>query len=135
MDKTNRFSIAVIIKHPNIDPAEITKALSLTPSVALKAGDTRLTPRGTVLAGVHKGTTWSYVADHETKSGFSDAISDLASKLVLQLPFFERLSKEGGRSEICLRLPGEGHQGDALNPELLAKIARLGCHLGVEVFP
>ena len=54
-----RYSIRLLIKHPNIDPARITNILRMKPSSFGKAGTPRVTSAGKILPGVHKESGWS----------------------------------------------------------------------------
>jgi hypothetical protein len=52
------FSIALRIRHPSIDPAEITQRLGIEPQHAWRAGEPREIDAGEVGSSVHRETYW-----------------------------------------------------------------------------
>jgi hypothetical protein len=55
-----RFSIRLLIRHPNTDPDRITKTLQLTPRLSAMVGSVRKGPKGNVLPGLHGDSVWSH---------------------------------------------------------------------------
>ena len=54
-----QFSISLRIEHPSMDPARITKGLSVEPIRAWQAGMARTTPKGAPLAGTYRESYWN----------------------------------------------------------------------------
>lgn len=52
------FELAIRIRHPNLDPAEITRELKLEPEHSFKAGDPRTSSSGIAAASVHAESYW-----------------------------------------------------------------------------
>lgn len=130
-----RFSIVLLVRHPSIDPKEISAELRLEPFSSWKVGDLRTTPKGTALPGVREQSFWNHVFEYEGDSRFFEETERLLGQLALRKDFFVRIGKEGGYAEIYLQLPGDVNQGSSAKPSLLKLMAELGLHLGVEVFP
>jgi hypothetical protein len=130
-----RFTLVLLIRHPSMDPAAISAALNLQPSNAWKAGDQRVTPRGTVLPGTHKHTSWNYVQEWTDDSSASDEMAGFVSRLDAYQQFFAALGAQGGYAELSVQLPGEMNQGGCISPLTLRQAANLHLTLGFEVFP
>ena len=52
------FELAIRIRHPSLDPAEITRELKLEPEHSFKAGDPRTSSSGIAAASVHAESYW-----------------------------------------------------------------------------
>ncbi|HEY8508676.1 MAG TPA: DUF4279 domain-containing protein, partial [Steroidobacteraceae bacterium] len=52
------FTIALRLRHPDIDPAEITRQLGLQPQAAWRAGEVRRDTSGEELDGTYRETYW-----------------------------------------------------------------------------
>lgn len=142
MKKTNNeldegllFSVQLLISHPNIDPAEISKELSMTPQHWALAGSQRYTPKGTMLHGVHQRSSWSHSQDVFDKRHFFEDVMKIVDMLEPHRAFISKIRKEGGKVSINLHLPGSDNIGDSIEPPDLHKISDLGISLGIEVFP
>jgi hypothetical protein len=130
-----RFEITLLIRHPNLDPAEITAELGLQPYQSWKAGSPRVTPKGTKLSGLHKDSCWNYVYQYKRKSNFGQAIAKVLDQLSPHKALFDRLHKGRGTSSLFLKLPGDTSIGDDLSLETLKKFVDLKIAFSVETFP
>lgn len=130
-----RFGIVLLIRHPSIDPKEISAELKLEPFSSCKAGDQKVTPKGTPLTGIWDRSSWNHVFEYEGDSGFFEETERLLAQFALHKDFFVRIAKEGGYAEIYLQLPGDVNQGSSVKPSVLKLMSELGLHLGAEVFP
>lgn len=54
------YEVSLKIFHPPIDPQEISRALSIAPTHACKAGSGRATPKSHPLPGDNRETFWLY---------------------------------------------------------------------------
>jgi hypothetical protein len=52
------FELAIRVRHPTLDPAEITRELKLEPEHSFKAGDPRTSTSGIAAAAVHAESYW-----------------------------------------------------------------------------
>ncbi|HEX3885101.1 MAG TPA: DUF4279 domain-containing protein [Stellaceae bacterium] len=134
-DRGARFDIALLIRHPNLDPALITERLGLDALRAWKAGDARTTPAGRLLPGRHADSCWNYVFHYKDTDRLSMAIEDILGTLKNHKPLLEEIDKTGGTTELFLELPGDANIGDGLSWVVLKKFATLKIGLSVETFP
>jgi hypothetical protein len=70
-----RFVVELFVVHPTMDPADITAALSLEPTIVHPVGGERRTPKGTVLTGRYRDTRWRHSIRYETRGQLSPARS------------------------------------------------------------
>ena len=57
-DRSPPFELAMRIRHPSLDPAEISRELQLEPEHSFKAGDPRRSSSGIAAASVHAESYW-----------------------------------------------------------------------------
>ena len=65
-----RFAIVLLVRHPSMDPKEISRDLKLEAFSASKAGDQIKTPKGTVIPGTWERSSWNHVFEYEGESQF-----------------------------------------------------------------
>jgi hypothetical protein len=130
-----RFSIVLLIRHPNIDPSEISEELKLDPYSSAKAGEPRVTPKGTLLPSISERSSWNHVFEYEVDTKFFEEMEKLLSRFILHKAFFLRISKESGSAQLYVNFPGDINQGDTAKPSMLKLMSELELHLGAEVFP
>ena len=130
-----RFTIGLGLRHPWIDPAEVTSRLKLEPLNSWKAGEPRRTPTGILLEGTRSESMWVHAKRFAESKRFTAAISALLDELTPHRDFFQRIVSEGGSIRLSLHLPGDVNIGDDFEWQLLARLAELHFELTVEVFP
>ena len=124
------------IKHPSIDPRELTSRFMMTPHRSWKVGERRILPNGRVLNTCNKDSFWSYQERYEGASrNFFKKADRLANRLKPHEGFLHEISATGGKCEIYIQLPGTKNIGDSLEPQTLRLLAELGIFLSIEVFP
>ncbi len=127
--------IVLLIRHPQMDPEDITRELKLEPNIAWRFGDQVKTPKGNLVPDIRKHTSWSHIIKTMGNRPFFEEVEHILLSLTDHKEFFAKILDEGGFAEIYLQLPGQVHQGSSAKPSLLRSIADLGLCLGVEVFP
>jgi Domain of unknown function (DUF4279) len=127
--------IVLLIRHPQMDPVNITRVLELEPTTSWKFGDQVKTPKGNLVPDIRKHTSWSHVFRITGNRPFFEEVEHILLGLKTHKEFFAKILGEGGFAEIYLQLPGQVNQGSSAKPSLLQSIADLGLHLGIEVFP
>lgn len=134
--RPQRFGVAVWIVHPTMDPAEITAALGLEPTIVHPVGGERRTPKGTVLPGRYRDTRWRHSIRHETRGQhFAGEVAALLDRLSPHKAFLAELRATGGEAMLIVAFLGDdGHFGDVLPLTTLAKLTDLQLELGVEVY-
>lgn len=130
-----RFEVQIFIKHPSIDPAQITATLGLEPKIQSRVGEARRTPKGTPLPGAYPDTSWRYGERHHVeKQWFASRIDALVDRLLPHKAFLGGLRESGGRTWIIVEFLGDGYFGDEIPLRTLAKLVELGLDFGIEVF-
>src|SRR5579863_3128151 len=129
------YNIIFRIRHPSIDPDELTKRLRMKPHRSWKVGELRILPNGRVLKTRNRDSFWSCSEDYEgTVRTFFGKVDRLANRLKRHKAFLHQISAESGKCEIYIQLHGDKNIGDTLPPKTLALLADLNIFLSVEVF-
>lgn len=134
-EEHHRYSVSLTIKHPSLDPAQITRALGITPRHAWLAGTPRETPAGTSLPGTYPNSYW--VASEVVRgqrSFFKGAVSML-ERLEAASAFILSITDSGGTVSINVNLFGGENISSVIDWSTLLRFAALRVDLGVEVFP
>jgi hypothetical protein len=130
-----RFHVELFIKHPTLDPADISTALGLEAHHAHRVGDPRRTPKGTPLSGNYADTRWRHCAEFSvTDRWFAEEVTRLLDRLEPHKAFFADLKSSGGSACACIQFFSDGYLSDALPHASLAKLVELGLDLGIECF-
>jgi hypothetical protein len=127
--------LALVIRHPSVDPDEITRRLGLTAQVSWKYGDQRLTPKGAPLGGSRTETYWCHRVTSEAPRELAVVVSDYLVRLSARRSGIEEMMAGCGRIELDVSLYGGENAGEVLSSELLGQMHALGVGLGIEVFP
>jgi hypothetical protein len=129
------FRISLRVRHPTMDPAEITEALGIEPERSWKAGDARQTPKGTPLAGFNRDTYWmAGVAAGCWPVEINDAIGDALKKLVPYRSFLHLIRAEGGVVELFVGWAFENQSGGVLAHQCLALAGDLQVDLSLDIY-
>lgn len=134
------FIMSLRIRHPHIDPAEITMALRVEPQHTWRAGDLRRGSAGDEIGGTYRDSYWmgrlmtkpELARDHV---GVESEILRALGTLRRSLDLLKRLSEEGGSAELHVSLYAREEFHLELLPESLALLGRLGLALALEVKP
>jgi len=156
---SSTYTFGLRIKHPSIDPDEITKALGATPDHAWACGEPRRSEDGLVLGGTRRNSYWSatlqlsswrewteqWTQVRATRAAtptvqISPTLLPLSSHLALQLlrlrrhrTLFERLTAEGGEVSLVIEVsPGSTGATFAIEPALARQIADTGLRLELQ---
>jgi hypothetical protein len=135
--KPYRVDISLRVRHPSMDPAEISAALKLEPSRMWQAGDPRTTPKNTPLEGTWRDTYWvtDVFKDECPNSTLAAALSELVERFSLRKSFFVKIRDEGGRVEFYVSWDIDGNRGDEFDATLLTKLGELGVNLSLDIYP
>lgn len=131
-----RFTLALFIIHPDIDPTELTERIGLLPKYSGRAGDQRRTAQGAPLPSYYRDTRWRYVEAHSvTSQHFRRELETFIGRLQPHRALFHRLRETGGSLTLIISFLGDrGHFGDNLPVARLAELADLQIDLGIEVY-
>lgn len=130
--KSATLKMRILVIHRSAEPADITRAIGLTPS---RRGDARSTPKGTRLEGVWRDTRWSHTFDVRASATADAAVATALDRLTDAGTCLAKLRRTGGPVELIISTPGGTYQGASLGSERLRALADLGIGLGIEVFP
>lgn len=136
-----RYRISLSLSHPDADLRELGEVLDIRPTRAVKAGDPRITPKGTLLPGVYRESSWNGDLTSEPDARMSDD-EHLETFLEAQLDRLARhsgqlraLRDDGGQARFFIGLFCDANTGLTLSPALMAKAAALGIELGFDIYP
>ncbi|MCX7376968.1 MAG: hypothetical protein NTY94_09550 [Alphaproteobacteria bacterium] len=130
-----RFSLAVAVRHPDIDPEVISVALGRTPYQAWQAGMPRRTPSGQPMPSVGRESYWICTIEICGQRNFFAALVEEADRLASCADFLHGIAAAGGRIGLVVSLPGGVNIGATLPHAALKRLAELPIDLGIEVFP
>ena len=134
--------LSLRVRHPDIDPQEISGALGLEPEHCFKAGDSRATRSKSRVAAQHTQTYWLAPINPETwPDTIEAAVRDLKARgtegvlfLFLQglnahISFLQKIQAEGGDVALILVIERES----AADFTLPVGVARLLVQLGISI--
>ena len=134
------FIMSLRIRHPHIDPAEITLALRIEPQHTWRAGDMRRGSAGDEIGGTHRESYW--MGRLMTKPelardqvGVESEILRALGTLRRSFDLLNRLKEEGGSAELHVGLYAREEFRLELLPESLSLLGRLGLALALDVKP
>ena len=127
-------SIGILIKHPSIDPDQITTAFGVIPTTAVRRGDMVTTPRGTQSGDRYQWSSWSYF-DADISKNLNARIVRLLEKVSSNEDLITEISIGGGLITFIVRPESTSHIHCELAPNSLALLSRLSITLGLEIFP
>jgi hypothetical protein len=141
--------LSLRIRHPDIDPEEISTSLGLTPEHCFKAGDSRGARAGSRITGHHTQTYWlAPVTAESWPEPIEPTFSDLQAatrkararsvealllhclqRLLVKQQFLQRIQTDGGDVSLIMVIDRES-AGDFALPVTLA---RLLVQLGISI--
>jgi hypothetical protein len=133
-------SLSLGVRHPDVDPAQITRELGLQPGHAWRAGEARLDEAGTSMGGTHRGSYWfCEFAPRPTFSGESTLVESELTRVLHMLRksivFLQGLHYGGGTTELCISIFAHGDFRMELLPEETALLGRLGITTRFDIKP
>ncbi len=134
------FMMSLRVRHPRIDPAEITSALRLEPQHTWRAGDVRRDSAGIDLGGTYRESYWMgrmmpkpELARDDV--GIESEILRTLGTLRRSFDLLGRLKDEGGSAELHISLYARDEFRLEFLPESLSLLGRLGLTVALEVKP
>ena len=129
-----RYTLALRLRHPIIDPAEITRELALDPEHNWKAGQPRFTPRGDPLPGVYRNSYWISPIIVNQDSTLSHSIADALKLLKPHKSFLEAFRRSGGSIGYFIGWFSERNSGALLDWALLKSLSELQIDLELDFY-
>ena len=134
------FAMSLCVRHPDIDPAQITRALGLQPGHVWSRGEERMDAEGAVLGGTHRGSYWlCEIAPRPRFSGerlnVEGEMSRILNMLRKSIGFMQDLHHGGGTAELFVTIFSRGDFRVELFPEEAALLGRMGIAMTIEIKP
>jgi hypothetical protein len=134
------FMMSLRIRHPCIDPSQITSALRTEPQHTWREGEVRRDAAGSEVGGTHRESYWMgrLMEGPELAQDQMSVESEMLRTLdVLKrsFDFLERLKEEGGCAELHISLYAREEFRLELLPESLLALGRMGLTVALEVKP
>jgi hypothetical protein len=134
------FTMALRIRHPSIEPAEITRTLGIEPQHTWRAGEVRRGPEGQVLEGLYRESYWTgRLMDEPQLSADQVSVESVVLRTLAQLrksfQFLAGLNADGGVVELHVSIFARNDFRLEFLPESLALLGRLGLSFAFEVQP
>jgi hypothetical protein len=134
------FTIALRVRHPTVEPEQITQALGLDPQHTWRAGEARRGPAGEPLEGTYRESYWMahLMAEPQYVSeplSVERAMLQAIAKLRRSFQYLAELSAEGGVAELQVSIFAREAFKLELLAESLALLGRLGLDVVLDVQP
>jgi hypothetical protein len=129
------FKVSLSIRHPYIDPVEISKALGLKPERATRAGMPRTTPLGDPLHGTYEFSHWMHHLDTEGVNELGSVLEDFVNRFQRHDDFFYRVVEDGGTVELFCGVFAAGNWDEVLPHSLMGQLAALRVDLRLDIYP
>ncbi len=132
------FTLSLRIRHPSIEPGEITRNLGIEPQHTWRAGDPRRDAAGGELSGTYRESYWvgRLMEKPELAADQVGVESEVLRTLALlrrSFGFLVTLKAEGGLAELHVSIFARGDFSLEFLPESLSLLGRLGLTVAVEV--
>ncbi len=102
------YAMSLRVRHPNLDPAVLTKALRLEPRHCWRAGEPRLSVTGTALGGEHRESYWSAPLPGQPVGSAAFPLELFLGQQLVQLnrhrELLSRLQSEGGQISLLIEI-------------------------------
>jgi len=134
------FTMSLRIRHPDIDPAQISTTLGLQAQHSWSAGEARRDTGGSALSGTYRESFWvcELMSTPELSSDQLSVESELQrvlGTLRRSVDFLQSLHESGGATEIYISIFAREEFRIELGGEVVALLGRLGITTAIEVKP
>jgi hypothetical protein len=129
-----RTQLSLHFTHPTRDLAIVCQTLGLRPKVIWKKGDERRTPNGRSIGGMRDSSYCSINLGAASKLGLSKKAQAAVKLLKPHRRLLRRLVSEGGRVSFYVGWFCDEHTGEAVDHEVLARMADLSIALDLNIY-
>jgi hypothetical protein len=132
------YRVSLRIRHPSIDPAELTTQLGLAPLHSWRAGDERPAQAAEPAAGSYRETYWlanlpRVVSDLIPELPLEGALMFALAMIQRSAPFWDEMLANGGTARFIVEVYGGEDFTLDLSRTTLAKMSRLGVAISVDI--
>jgi Domain of unknown function (DUF4279) len=134
------FTMSLRIRHPSVEPAQITRSLGVEPEHTWRVGEPRRDAAGRPLGGVHRESYWMgrLMAAPELGSshvGLESVMMRTLAQLRRSFDFLEELKADGAVAELHVSIFARQDFRLEFLPETLALLGRLGLTIALDIRP
>lgn len=134
------FTISLGFRHPDVDPAWITRALALQPEHVWRRGDERRDAEGVVLGGARRESYWICECAAGTllageRISIESELSRILDTLRKSMGFMQHLHHSGGAAELFISVHARREFRINLLAEEASLLGRLGVAVTIEIKP
>lgn len=134
------FTVSLRVRHPAIDPAEITATLGIQPQHTWRAGQPRCDAAGEELGGAHHDSYWmGRLMDEPELSSDGVSVEGVILKTLTHLrraqSFLEQVNAEGGVAELLVSLYARNDFRLELPSEALTLLGRMHLAVAIDIHP
>jgi len=123
------YAVSLRVRHPNLDPALLTKTLHLEPQHTWKAGEPRRSVTGAVLGGEHRDSYWSAPLPGQAVGGAAFPLEQFLAQQLVQLnrnrEFLSRLQGESAQISLLIEISRVENAVLTLSTSVSRKLADL----------
>jgi hypothetical protein len=133
------FKVSLRITHPIMNPEIITDTIEIPPSRYWKAGQPRMSPKGTPLPGENRENYWAANL-HEGKNVKSedilleDYLLTVCSRFAHLKEFFKEIVDTGGHVEFFIGWFGQSMFGATFETKLMREVLELNAAIALDVY-
>jgi len=129
-----RFKISLRLRHPSMDPREMSKAIGMDAKFQWRAGDRRMTPAGTLLEGHREHSYCCLNFPEDQQKSLSHVLGKHVSSLRKFKQFLDEFHASGGSAEFFIGWFVDRNSGDILDWSLLRELADLHISLSFDIY-
>jgi hypothetical protein len=123
------YAMSLRVRHPNLDPAVLTKTLHLESLHSWRAGEPRRSVTGAVLGGEHRESYWSAPLPGQAVGSAAFPLELFLGQQLVQLgrhrDFLGRLQAEGGQISLLIEITRVENAALTLSTSVSRKLADL----------
>jgi hypothetical protein len=126
---TISYAISLRVRHPNLDPALLTKTLHIEPLHCWRAGEPRRSATGAALGGEHRESYWSAPLPGQAVGAAAFPLELFLGQQLVQLSrhreFLARLQDEGAQVSLLIEISPAENEVITLSTGVSRKLADL----------
>jgi hypothetical protein len=134
MVNTTKLECSLRLRHPEADLAPIAKSIGLRVSTGWVRGDTRKSPKGTVLGGVREDSYCSMDLGTYKRMNVADALGKCLEQLKPSKRKLQKLVRSGGTVSIAIGWFCKGDVGASIPTSIVETLSKLGITLDLYIY-